>query len=83
MHRSPHTAFPNTILCQLAKVTMHDSEEKAIHRLIVPLPKSKVRVPNDLDKDEEEAATAAAAAGDSIEDINDADTDTLDLPIAL
>ena len=62
---------------------MHDSEEKATHRLLVPLPKSKEGVPDDMDEDEEEAA--AATVGDSTEDDDDADTDkdTGNLPVTL
>ena len=50
------------------------SEENANHRLLVPLPKSKEEVSNDMDEDEEEAARVVA--GDSIEDNDDADKDT-------
>ena len=57
-----------TLLCQNAEVPMHDSKEKATHRLLVPLPKSKEGVHDDMDEDEEEAF----AAGDSSKDSDDA-----------
>ena len=55
-------------------------EEKATHRLLMPLSKSKEGVPDDMDEDEEEEA--AATARDSTEEDVDADKDTGDLLVA-
>ena len=60
---------------------MHDSEEKATHRLLVPLPKSKEGVPYNMDEDEEEATTAAVG-GESVRDNDDANKDTGDMLVA-
>ena len=62
---------------------MHDSKEKATHRLPMPLPKSKEGVPDDMDEDEEKAITTAIGDSTKDDDDNDANKDTGDLPVAM
>ena len=60
---------------------MHDSKEKAIHRHLIPLPKSKEGVTDDMSEDEEEAVLTIA--GDSTEDDDSTDKDIGDMLVAV
>ena len=70
-----------TKLCRTTEVPMHDSKEKAIHRHLIPLPKSKEGVIDDMSEDEEEAVLTIA--GDSTEDDDSTDKDIGDMLVAV
>ena len=75
--------FLITQLCRNTEVPMHDSEEKVIHRLPMPLSRSKEGVPDDMDEDEEEATVGEVGDSTKDEDDDDTNNETSDLPIAL
>ena len=70
-----------TKLCRTIEVPMHDSEEKNIHRHLIPLPKSKEGVTEDMSKGEEKAVPTVA--GDSTEDDDVIEKDIGDMLVAV